>query len=237
MRFLAEALDDADPRCCGRCARCLGRPIVTAGFGRPLAIEAGRFLKQAELPLECKKQVAAGAFVQFGFRGNLSENLRAETGRILSRWGDAGWGGLVADDKRANRFRDELVQAVVEMIRDRWQPEPLPVWVTCVPSRNRPALVPDFALRLAERLGLPFIAAVSKVRDNEPQKLQQNRYHQCRNLDGAFEVAPKIPGGPVLLLDDVVDSGWTMTVIAALLKRAGSGPVWPVALATTSVGD
>jgi ATP-dependent DNA helicase RecQ len=202
-----------------------------------LAIEAGRYLRQAELPLECKKQVAAGAFVEFGFRGNLPENLRGETGRILSRWGDAGWGRLVADDKHANRFRDELVQAVAEMIRDRWQPKPPPVWVTFVPSRNQPVLVPDFARRLAERLALPFVVAVSKVRDNEPQKLQQNRYHQCRNLDGVFAVAPKIPGGSVLLVDDVVDSGWTMTVIAALLRQAGSGPVWPVALATTSVGD
>jgi ATP-dependent DNA helicase RecQ len=237
MKFLAEALDDPNPRPCGQCARCLGEPIVATGFARSLAIEAGRYLRQAELPLECKKQVAAGAFVEFGFRGNLPENLRGETGRILSRWGDAGWGRLVADDKHANRFRDELIQAVAEMIRDRWQPEPPPVWVTFVPSRNHPALVSDFARRLAERLALPFVVAVSKVGDNEPQKLQQNRYHQCRNLDGVFAVAPKIPGGSVLLVDDVVDSCWTMTVIAALLRRAGSGPVWPVALATTSVGD
>jgi ATP-dependent DNA helicase RecQ len=237
MQFLAKALDDPNPRPCGQCARCLGELIVATGFVRPLAIEAGRYLRQAELPLECKKQVAAGAFVEFGFRGNLPENLRGETGRILSRWGDAGWGRLVADDKHANRFRDELVQAVAEMIRDRWQPKPPPVWVTFVPSRNQPVLVPDFARRLAERLALPFVVAVSKVRDNEPQKLQQNRYHQCRNLDGVFAVTPKIPGGSVLLVDDVVDSGWTMTVIAALLRRAGSGPVWPVALATTSVGD
>jgi ATP-dependent DNA helicase RecQ len=237
MQFLAEALDDADPRVCGRCARCLGQPIVAAGFARPLAIEAGRYLRQAELPLECKKQVATGAFVELGFRGNLPEHLRAETGRTLSRWGDAGWGRLVADDKHANRFRDQLVQAVAEMIRDRWQPEPPPVWVTFVPSRNHPILVPDFARRLAERLGLPFVVSVTKVRDNEPQKLQQNRYHQCRNLDGVFAVSPRIPEGSVLLVDDVVDSGWTMTVIAALLRRAGSGPVWPVALATTRFGD
>jgi ATP-dependent DNA helicase RecQ len=236
-QFLAEALDDPNPRSCGQCARCRGEPIVATGFARPLAIEASRYLRQAELPLECKKQVAAGAFVEFGFRGNLPENLRGETGRILSRWGDAGWGRLVADDKLANRFRDELVQAVADMIRDRWQPEPPPVWVTFVPSGNHPALVPDFARRLAERLALPFVVAVSKVRDNEPQKLQQNRYHQCRNLDGVFAVAPNISGGSVLLVDDVVDSCWTMTVIAALLRRAGSGPVWPVALATTSVGD
>jgi ATP-dependent DNA helicase RecQ len=81
------------------------------------------------------------------------------------------------------------------------------------------------------------VASVVKVRDNEPQKRQHNRYHQCRNLDGVFEVTGRVPAGPVLLVDDVVDSGWTMAVVAALLRRAGSGPVWPVALATASVGD
>jgi ATP-dependent DNA helicase RecQ len=85
-------------------------------------------------------------------------------------------------------------------------------------------------------LGLPFVSAVGKALNNQPQKLQQNRFHQCRNLDGAFEILGTVPSGPVLLVDDIVDSGWTMTVIAALLLQAGSGPVWPLALATTSSG-
>lgn len=189
------------------------------------------------MPLECKKQVARDAFVEYGFRGNLAHNLRAETGRILSRWGDAGWGQVVADDKHRNHFGDELVEAVAEMMHERWQPEPAPEWVTCVPSRNHPDLVPDFARRLAGRLRLPFEPVVTKIRDNEPQKEQQNRFHQCRNLDGVFAIEGPIPEGPVLLVDDVFDSGWTMTVTAALLRQEGSGPVWPVALATSSPGN
>ena len=126
---------------------------------------------------------------------------------------------------------------MAEMIRERWKPEPGPTWVTCVPSRIRPALVPDFARRLAAVLGLPFLQAVTKARDNQQQKLQQNRYHQCRNLDGAFAIAKSVPNGPVLLVDDIVDSAWTMTVVAALLRQQGAGPVWPVALASTSPGD
>ena len=59
---------------------------------------------------------------------------------------------------------------------------------------------------------------------NEPQKLQQNRYHQCANLDGVFAISGEALSGPVLLLDDVVDSGWTMTVVAALLRRAYRKP-------------
>jgi ATP-dependent DNA helicase RecQ len=237
MLFLARSLDDEQAQPCGRCARCLGQPVIPEEFSHRLAVEAALYLKHAELPLECKKQVAGGAFQQCGFSGNLPANLRAETGRILSRWGDAGWGRIVAEDKHNNRFRDDLVNAVAEMVTERWRPEPRPAWVTCVPSRNHPELVPDFARRLAARLNLPFVEAVTKVRDNQQQKFQQNRYHQCRNLDGVFSVIPGISNGPVLLVDDMVDSAWTMTVIAALLRRAGSRIVWPVALASTSTGD
>jgi len=125
-----------------------------------------------------------------------------------------------------------LVQAVVEMLNDRWRPDPRPKWVTCIPSLNHPALVPDFAGRLADALGLPFKPVIGKVRHNLPQKERQNGYHQCKNLDGVFGVGTPIPSGPVLLVDDVVDSGWTLTVAAALLLRSGSGPVWPCALTT-----
>jgi len=159
--------------------------------------------------------------------------LRAEAGRVLSRWSDAGWGRLAADDKHTGRFRDELVDAAAEMILDRWRPEPFPEWVTCVPSLRHPELVPDFSKRLAGRLGLPFKDVVSKLKDNEPQKLQNNSWHQCRNLDGAFGIKKGVAETPVLLVDDMVDSRWTVTVIAALLRQAGSGPVFPVALATT----
>lgn len=236
MQFLARALDDANPQPCGKCSSCVGRPVIASTASHANVLSAARFLRHSEIPLECNKQVAKGAFEEYGFRGNLPLAERAEVGRILSRWADAGWGQIVADDKHSGHFRDELVDAVVEMLRDRWQPAPSPTWVTCVPSKNHPTLVPDFAGRLAAALGLPFLPVVTKVKDNEPQKGQQNRFHQCRNLDGVFAIEGDVPAGAVLLLDDVVDSGWTLTVIAALLKRAGSGPVWPLALTTSSMG-
>lgn len=237
MTFLRRALDDLDPAPCGKCSSCLGHPVINVPVDPGLAHRAGTFLKHAEMVIEPKAQVAAKAFVQYGFRGNLPQNLRAQEGRVLSRWGDAGWGRTVADNKHAGHFSDELVEAMVAMIQERWLPDPAPQWVCCVPSRNHPALVPDFARRLAARLGLPFIDAVHKVRDNQPQKGQQNRFHQCQNLDGAFAINQPLPNTPVLLVDDIVDSGWTLTVIAALLQQAGSGAVYPVALASSSVKD
>jgi ATP-dependent DNA helicase RecQ len=199
-------------------------------------------LKQAEIVFKPRKQVAPSkadtirAFPVYQFPRLLGE-LAAEEGRILSRWNDAGWGKLVAAGKHAGHFSDELVQAMTDMIRLRWQPNPFPTWICAVPSLQHPHLVPDFAFRLAQQLQLPFFSLVEKAKYNQPQKGQQNSFHQCRNLDGAFAVHQPLPDGPVLLIDDIVDSGWTLTVVAALLRQHGCGPVYPAALASTSVHD
>lgn len=237
MMFLAQTLDDVEAKPCGKCSGCLGKPVFSASFSAEIATKAALFLKQADIPLICKGVTSKDAFPKYGFGGNFPKTLRAETGRILSRWGDAGWGRMVAEDKHSGRFREDLVEAVADMIQSRWKPLPAPEWVTCVPSRLHPRLVPDFSQRLALRIGLPFLPVINKIRDNGPQKMQQNRFYQCRNLDGVFAVEGTVPASPVLLVDDMVDSTWTMTITAALLLKAGSGPVWPVALAKTTSGD
>ncbi|MEP5231141.1 MAG: RecQ family ATP-dependent DNA helicase [Alloalcanivorax sp.] len=237
MEYLRRSLDDPEAQACGNCANCLAAPLVSASPDRQQVIAAAQFLRHSEFVFRPKVQVAANAFPQYGLRGNLPQNLRAQEGRVLSRWADAAWGGLVEQDKHGGSFRAELVDAMAEMIQQRWQPTPRPEWVTCVPSLKHPELVPDFARRLANKLGLPFHLVISKVQNNEPQKLQNNRYHQCSNLDGVFSVHQDIPSGSVLLVDDVVDSGWTMTVLAALLRQQGSGEVYPVALASSASGD
>jgi len=237
MRYLQIKLDDPNPVNCGRCAVCLGEPVVRTKAEHPMVVEAGRFLRHAELVCKPRKQVESNAFQEYDLIRYIPTNLQAMEGRILSRWNDAGWGGFVADDKHTGHFRDELVEAVVEMIQERWRPDPFPQWITCVPSLNHTELVPDFARRLAEKLGLPFVDVIKKVIDNEPQKKQQNRFYQCRNLDGVFEIGEITSEGPVFLVDDMIDSRWTITVLAVLLQQAGSGPVFPVALASTTSGD
>jgi ATP-dependent DNA helicase RecQ len=195
MNYLRQALDDTNITECGKCASCLEQSVVGISIDPMLTHQAARFLKQAEMPIKPKKQVAANAFAQYGFRGNLSVALQAQEGRVLSRWGDAGWGKQVADDKHNRHFRNELVDAVAKMICERWRPDPSLTWVCCVPSMNHPQLVLDFARRLADKLGIPFIDAVVKAKTNQPQKSQQNRFHQCRNLDGAFAIHQPVPNG------------------------------------------
>ena len=242
MLTLRNALDDKSREACGKCENCISKPLITEMFDQELGIRATQFLRQSEEVIEPRKQIATSndeasrTFIEYDFPRRLGD-LTAQEGRVLSRWGDAGWGQMVADNKHAGHFSDELVEATAEMIQQRWQPNPAPQWVCCVPSRHHSELVPDFAQRLATRLGLPFVEAVSKVKNNQPQKGQQNRFHQCRNLDGVFTITQIYEGQPVLLVDDIVDSRWTMTVIAALLQQAGSGVVYPVALASSSVKD
>ena len=106
-----------------------------------------------------------------------------------------------------------------------------PEWVTCIPSTRHPRLVPDFADRVAAALGLPFHVSLAKVEERAEQKSMKNSVQQACNVDGSLEVSLDPLPGPVLLVDDMVDSRWTLTVAAWLLRSHGSGEVWPLALA------
>ena len=94
--------------------------------------------------------------------------------------------------------------------------------------------MPDFARRLSSELGLPFQNAIVKTQPRPAQKTMANSTQQARNVDGSLAVIGQpLPAGLVLLVDDMVDSRWTMTVAAWLLRTNGAAEVWPLALALT----
>ncbi len=126
MQFLRRALDEPSAERCGKCSSCLQHPLLSPDIDSDLLHAANLFIKHADLPLNLNKQVASGAFTQYGFKGNLPAGLQGSTGRILSRWGDSGWGKQVAQEKKTGRFSDELVEACAEMVRQRWNPHPEP---------------------------------------------------------------------------------------------------------------
>ena len=237
MKFLAEELNDPDAAQCGKCANCTGKRLGAA-YPPKLAEEAARFLEFLNQPIEPRKLWPGGTSFE-GQHGKIADTGRAQVGRVLCHWGDSSFGDLVRDGKRKGHFADRLVGASAELICARWKPQPKPEWVTCVPSRRHERLVPDFARRLAARLGLPFVECIKKVRDTEPQKTRQNSFQQVENLENTFAVdagAVRV-AAPVLLVDDMVDSRWTFTVLAWKLQEAGSGPVFPFALANSSADD
>jgi ATP-dependent DNA helicase RecQ len=236
MEFLARTLDDPAADACGKCAGCAGTRLLDTSVNHDLVNQAALFLKRSFQPIRPRKRWPAGQpLAGYGLTGMITEELAAREGRALCLWRDAGWGRLVAEGKYTHgRFDDELVQACRAML-EPWKPDPVPLWVTCIPSLKHPELVPDFALRLATALELPFRPVIRKVKDNPPQKTMENKFQQAKNLDGVFEVAnDPLLSSPCLLVDDMIDSGWTFTVAAALLRRAGCPAVFPMALTLNS---
>ncbi len=233
MEFLRRELDDPDAAPCGRCSGCTGVPLdlsVDAGL-RAAALE---FLRGASLMVRSRLQWPSGVE---DVKGKIVEDERVEIGRALSVLNDGGWGRLVKQGRYEDEhFDDALVGAAAELIRDRWSPDPQPEWVACVPSMTHPELVPDFARRLASALELPFADVVRKARENQPQKRMENSAQQLRNVWGAFEAAGDLPKGPALLVDDLADSRWTLTVTGRELRVAGCELVYPFVLATEVSG-
>jgi ATP-dependent DNA helicase RecQ len=91
--------------------------------------------------------------------------------------------------------------------------------------------VPNFAARLAQKLGIPFLPVLYRAGEASEQKTMQNSTMQARNVVGTLGIAQRILETPVLLVDDIIDSGWTLTVAGYLLRSHGSGPVYPFTLA------
>lgn len=229
MGFLIGALD-GDPSVVTKPAL----PPLPATVNTELVKAAVKFLRRTSLPIEPRKKWPDGGMPQYGVKGSIAPTHQAESGKALCVWGDAGWGGLVRQGKyHDGHFSDDLVAACVKMIQE-WNPQPSPTWVTCVPSLRHPELVPSFAQRLAAALGLPFHMVIEKTDIRPEQKTMANSTQQARNIDGSLALnGQPIPPGSVLLVDDMVDSRWTLTVSAWLLRKSGSGVVWPIALSQT----
>ena len=225
MKFLRQQLDDLEAQECGRCANCVGE-TVSAQFDPDLASSAAGFLHRTAIPIEARKRWPSGLD---------GPDLKAhplDDGLALTYWGDPGDGELVRIGKyRDGRFSPRLAEMMHKMIT-RWAPEPAPQWVAYVPSHRHPKLVSTFATAMAEAMGLPVVDALAVRNERPEQKEMANSFQQARNAAAGFSATRRIDGAG-LLVDDVVDSRWTLTVTAALLKEAGATHVYPVALAYT----
>ncbi|GGP42660.1 ATP-dependent DNA helicase RecQ [Saccharothrix coeruleofusca] len=232
MEFLLRQLDDPHAAPCGRCDNCTGqRP--SAEVSDSAAAAARERLLRPGVEIAPRKQWPTGmAAVGVPLSGRIPAGEAAEPGRALGRLTDIGWGNrlraLFAEDDR--EIPDEVFAACVKVL-SAWDWAQRPVGVVTVGSRTRPALVGSFGRRISEVGRLPLLGQVwlgeAPRRANSAQRLAGLvRAEQAPDLSAV--------DGPVLLVDDQVDTGWTMTVAARLLRRGGARAVLPFALAVTA---
>jgi ATP-dependent DNA helicase RecQ len=236
MEFLEKALDDPNPVPCGKCVNCTGSGLPNKVKNQNYLIKAEKFIRNYKIDLLPRKQWPMGIFPDKPRR--IPEDMRNMSGRALCYYGDTGWGRLVQVGKYVDdRFDDQLLRAAVDLVRNRWYfYGKLPQWVASIPSMRRPRLVEDFAKRLAVQLRLPYVP-VFRRRCNAPeQKSMQNSALQARNVISSLEIEPRAVRikRQVLLVDDIWDSGWTMTYAGWLLRVHNSGLVYPFTIARTN---
>ena len=239
MAFLQRELDDETAAPCGRCDVCTG-PWYPTAVGSAARGSAAATLARVGVPIEPRKQWPQGmARLGIDVRGNIPPAERPLEGRALARLTDLGWGSALRDrlapaapDGPAD---ERLVGGCVEALRT-WGWAERPAGIVVMPSRSRPDLVASTAVEIARIGRLPVLGALDLVAPPVGGP-GGNSAHRLADVWRAFAVdddlaaAVRAADGPVLLVDDLVDSGWTMTVAARLLRLAGARDVLPFALA------
>ncbi len=228
-RFIVNALDDDTRKDCGHCSNCLGHPLFPEEVSFENSEKASSYINGLTLTIEPRKQWAQSEVTK---RTNIK--YINQPGICLSRYGDPGYGELVSYDKysREKRFCDELIGRSAELLLPLIREKEI-THITCVPSL-RSNIVFDFAKRLANRCAIPYIELLQKSPAAQ-QKSMENSAHQCANAFQSFSVidTEAFPE-KILLVDDVVDSRWTLTVCGYRLMEKGCREVYPFALADSS---
>ena len=246
MQSLRMRLNDAGAVPCGRCGRCMGAPIVKARIPDETLLAAMRFDRDTPTEIRPKRQWANSNRKRdrlgspFAPACRIPVEHRAEPGRFLSYWGldEIGRSLMEHDGVGAAEFDPMVVAALLEFLRTypKWPAARECRWIALVPSRKRAAAMAALARTIGESLDMPFVPN-AVVRTSNLKARQQDcnsRFLLTQNALNSFRVDETlVRPEPVLLLDDCVDSGWTFTAIAAMLRMAGSGPVFPLALSST----
>ncbi|WP_309127820.1 RecQ family ATP-dependent DNA helicase [Microbacterium sp.] len=235
MEFLQRSLDDDTAQPCGRCDNCAG-----SWFPREIAADAGAAasssLDRVGVPIEPRRQWPTGAErLGVAVKGRIPADEQAGEGRALARLTDLGWGGALREMFSAGAADAPVSAPVMDAcvrVLAAWDWARRPAAVVAVPSRSRPLLVESLARGLAEVGRLPYLGALQGANGGPSGGPGGNSVFRLAGLWNRFSAdGIDIPSGPVLLVDDQVDSRWTLTVAARELRRAGATEVLPFVLA------
>jgi ATP-dependent DNA helicase RecQ len=235
MEFLQRALDDESAVPCGRCDRCVGVWYPTDVEADAVAVASGS-LDRVGVALDPRAQWPGGMDrLNVPVRGNIAMTERMEGGRALARLTDLGWGGTLrelfapgAEDAPAN---PALIAACVRVLGD-WGWAERPSAIVSMPSRRHPLLIASVAEGLAAAGRLPHLGQLRLAGGGPTGDAGGNSAYRLSAVWARFAAdGLAIPPGPVLLIDDLADSRWTVTVAARELRRAGASAVLPFVLA------
>lgn len=238
MTFLRAQLDDpgltgAAPGsiACGRCDNCTGARRDTTVDTDAIAATRAR-LDRPGIDLAPRKQWPTGMDkLGIPLSGRISDG--AATGRVLGRLSSLGWGPRLRSllDGPDGPVPDAVVHACVAVLRE-WDWTERPTSVLAMPSTTHPVLLTTLAERLAALGRLHNLGTLHR-RPDLPPVSAANSAHRVAALHDSWQV-PDLSSttGPILLVDAITDTGWTFTVAARTLRRAGASAVLPFALAT-----
>ncbi|KHK96447.1 ATP-dependent DNA helicase RecQ [Microbacterium mangrovi] len=235
MAFLQDALDDETATPCGRCDSCAGEWYPTAVSAEEGAA-AGAALDRVGVPIEPRRQWPTGvARLGVTVSGRIPPGEQAAEGRALARLTDLGWGGtlrrIFAEGAEDAPITPQMLDACVRVLAD-WQWAQRPAAVVSVPSRSRPQLVGSLARGLARIGRLTDLGELAWNGAGPTGRPGGNSAFRLAGVWGAFSAAElPVADGPVLLVDDIADSRWTLTVAARELRRTGVSAVLPFTLA------
>lgn len=234
-RFIIRCLDDNTSDVCGQCANCTRDNLFPSYPDKKYIDFAQEYLNKLIIRFEPRKQWAATPFTNMKKTKIECQN---EVGICLCQYGYPGYGEMVKEGKYAEvpRFCDELAEKSAEVLIPVIEANEIDA-ITCIPSL-RSDLVKDFTIRLAKRCKIPFVELLEKTKSIQ-QKTMKNSSHQCSNALSSFKVIDDITEMPkrVLLVDDIVDSKWTLTVCGYKLMKNGCEKIYPFALACSSTKE
>jgi ATP-dependent DNA helicase RecQ len=244
MEYLRRELDDPEAARCGRCDNCNGRrwdhqvPQAGVDAARQRLLRPGVGVEPRRMwPPGMKDLRISGA------SGKIPLDCVAEPGRALGRLTDVGWGtmlrALLADEAPDRPVTDQIMDAMVKVLA-AWDWSERPAGVVTLPSRTRPVLITTLGRRIAQVGRLSYLGSLGYTSPDGPGPRRHNSAQRLRSLWEALTLPDDLRAtisqltGPLLLVDDRIETGWTMTVAAKHLREAGAPAILPLALAVTT---
>ncbi|TFD48258.1 ATP-dependent DNA helicase RecQ [Cryobacterium sp. Hh11] len=244
MEFLQRALDDDTAVPCGRCDNCQGSwyPVDLA---EGAATTAAQSLDRVGVAIDVRAQWPTGmSSLGVAATGKIPLTERAEPGRALARLTDLGWGGPLRDlfaTGAADAAAPPAMLAACVRVLAEWGWADRPAAIVSMPSRQHPLLIDSVAQSLSEVGRLPWLGALDWANGGPTGEPGGNSAYRLSSVWDRFSVGPDLAealapfaGSPILLIDDLADSRWTVTVAARVLRQHGASSVLPFTLALRS---